>query len=267
MDEGRFEVALPDGARLQCWSEGSGPAVLLVSGLGGTGGFWKGTSAILGRHYRVLRFDQRGTGGSSRGSAACTIERLARDCLSVLDAAGVESCAMLGHSTGGCIGQTLGRIAPERFRGLILSATWLKPNRYMAALFGTRRAMLDLLPEAYAASSALMSYPPSWLEANWHVYEAAVAAAPVAPRVRTIVRERINALLSFDGTRHAAGLAMPLLVLGARDDLIVPSFLQEQLAAELRAPTLTLLDSGGHFFPNSRPDAFTAKVAEWIGAL
>ena len=257
--DGSFEVALPDGARLRCWSEGSGPPLLLVSGLGGTAGFWKGASATLSRQFRVLRFDQRGIGASSRGSAPCTIAQLAADCLAVLDAAGIESCVMLGHSTGGCIGQALGTMAPERLRGLILSASWLRPGRYMSALFGARRAILDPLPEAYAASSALMAYPP--------VFEAAAAAAPQTPEARQIVRERIDALLAFDGSADAGALTMPLLVLGARDDLIVPAFLQEELAAALLEPTLILLDSGGHFFPNSRPDAFTAKVAEWIGML
>lgn len=266
-EDGSFEVALPDGARLKCWSEGAGPPLLLVSGLGGTGGFWKGTSATLSRHFRVLRFDQRGIGASSRGSAACTIAQLAADCLAVLDAAGVDRCVMLGHSTGGCIGQTLGKLAPERLRGLILSATWLKPGRYMSALFGARRQILEPLPEAYAASSALMAYPPAWLEANWQVFEAAVAGAPQTPEARRVVHERIDALLAFDGSADADALAMPLLVLGARDDLIVPAFLQEELAAALPSPTLILLDSGGHFFPNSRPDAFTAKVAEWVKML
>lgn len=266
-EDGSFEVALPDGARLKAWSEGSGPTLLLVSGLGGTGGFWKDTSATLSRQFRVLRFDQRGIGASSRGSAACTIEQLAADCLAVLDAAQVESCVLLGHSTGGCIGQTLGKMAPERLRGLILSATWLKPSRYMSALFGARREILDSMPEIYAANSALMSYPPAWLEANWQVYDSAVAGAPRSEDARRIVRERIGALLAFDGSADPERLTMPLLVLGARDDLIVPSFLQDELAATLPAATKILLDSGGHFFPNSRPDAFTAKVAEWMAVL
>ncbi len=73
--EQSFLATTPDGAVLQCWSQGEGPTtLLLVSGLGGTGGFWKGTSATLSGQLRILRFDQRGIGASSRGSAACTIE-------------------------------------------------------------------------------------------------------------------------------------------------------------------------------------------------
>ncbi len=266
--EQSFLATTPDGAVLQCWSQGEGPTtLLLVSGLGGTGGFWKGTSATLSGQLRILRFDQRGIGGSSRGAAPCTIEQLARDCLTVLDAAKVERCVFLGHSTGGCIGQALARIAQERLSGMILSATWLKPSRYMSGLFGTRRDILDIAPDAYAATATLLAYPPAWLEANWQVYDASIANAPVTSKERQVVRERIDALLSFDGSAHAASLDLPILVLGSRDDMIVPAFLQEQLAQALPGARTVLLDSGGHFFPISRPDAFTAKVAEWVAGL
>lgn len=262
---GAFTVTTADGAVLQGFAEGEGPALLLVSGLGGTAGFWKSNAATLARSFRVIRFDQRGIGASTRGTAPCSIDQLARDCLDVLDAVGVARAVLLGHSTGGCIGQALGTIAPERLDGLILSATWLKPSHYMSGLFGARRSMLDENPQAYAATAVLISYPPAWLEANWSVYEAAMAAAPVSPEARTVVRERIDALLSFDGSAGIAALTMPTLVLGARDDMIVPSFLQEDLASALPGARKILLDSGGHFFPVSRPDAFTAKVVEWIG--
>ncbi|KPF67645.1 alpha/beta hydrolase [Bosea sp. AAP35] len=262
-----FTVTTADGAVLQAFSEGQGPVLLLVSGLGGTAGFWKSNAATLARSFRVIRFDQRGIGASTRGTAPCTIDQLAQDCLSVLDAAGVARAVMLGHSTGGCIGQALGTMAPERLDGLILSAAWLKPSHYMSALFGARRSILDENPQAYAATAVLISYPPSWLEANWAVYEAAIAAAPISAEARQVVRERIDALLSFDGSAEIGSLSMPTLVLGARDDMIVPSFLQEDLAEALPGARKILLDSGGHFFPVSRPDAFTAKVVEWIGEL
>jgi len=264
---GRFEVRTADGAVLKAFSEGAGQPLLLVSGLGGTAGFWTDNAATLARSFRVIRFDQRGIGGSTRGDAPCTISQLAMDCAAVLDEAGVARAVLLGHSTGGCIGQELGRFAPERLDGLILSATWLKPSRYMAGLFRTRLAILDADPAAYAATGALMAYPPTWLEANWPVFEAAAKGGPVSDEARAVVRERIGALLSFDGSAHAAALAMPVLILGARDDMIVPCFLQEELAAALRGSRKTMLDTGGHFFPVSRPDAFTATVAEWIGEL
>ncbi|RXT16376.1 MULTISPECIES: alpha/beta fold hydrolase [unclassified Bosea (in: a-proteobacteria)] len=265
--DGEFQVKLPDGAMLRALSQGQGRPLLLVSGLAGSAAFWDDNAATLARSFKVLRFDQRGIGASDRGSAPCTIDQLARDCLAVLDAAGIERATVLGHSTGGCIGLSLARQAPERLDGLIISGGWLKQNRYMTALFETRLAILDQHPRAYAATAALMTYPPTWLEAHWSVYETAVATAPETPEAKQIVRERIDALRSFDGSSWAGEIDVPTLILGTRDDMIVPAFLQEELAAAMPGARKTLLDSGGHFFPISRPDAFTANVAEWIGAL
>lgn len=264
---GEFEAHTADGAVLRGCSQGDGPVLLLVSGLSGTAAFWDDNAATLARSFRVIRFDQRGIGASTRGIAPATIDQLAQDCRAVLDAAGVERAVLIGHSTGGCIGQSLARQAPERLDGLILSGSWLKQNRYMSALFETRLAILDQHPRAYAASATLMAYPPAWLEAHWNVYEAAVAAAPATTEARQVVRERIDALRSFDGSAWSASLTLPILILGARDDMIVPAFLQDELAAGLPGARKTMLDTGGHFFPISRPDAFTANVAEWVGTI
>ncbi|WP_417767430.1 alpha/beta fold hydrolase [Stappia sp.] len=262
-----FIASADDGAKLKAWSHGSGRrALLLVSGLGGTGGFWKEVAPALSGDMRVLRFDQRGIGASERGSASVSIDQLARDCLSVLDAAGIERVFLLGHSTGGCIGQAFARIAPERTEGLILSAAWMRPSHYMNALFGTRRDILAHSPAAYAASAALLSHPPDWLEENWGVFEAGVRNAPATPEAVAVVRERIDALLSFDGSAQAGALTQPALVLGARDDMIVPPFLQKDLAAALPSAELRVMESGGHFFPVTRRDRTVAEISDWIGA-
>lgn len=257
-----------DGAKLRFWSQGSGPRTLfLVSGLGGTGGFWSDVAATLGAAARIIRFDQRGIGESTRGTAELSIERLAEDCLTVLDAAGAGNCVLLGHSTGGCIAQACARIAPERAEGLILSATWMRRSRYMTALFETRREMLENQPLIYAKSAALLSFPPAWLEENWHVYDAAVAKAPIDATAGRIVKERIDALLAFDGPGEAGLPDLPTLVLGAHDDMIVPPFLQEQLGTALAVSQTVMFDQGGHFFPLTRGDAFCASISAWMAEL
>jgi len=257
-----------DGASLRFWLQGAGPrTVLLVSGLGGTGGFWTDVAAQIAADARVIRFDQRGIGASTRGTAEVSIERLAKDCLAVLDAASATSAVLLGHSTGGCIVETCTRIAPERVEALILSATWIRRSRYMTALFETRLEMLELQPLAYTKSAALLSFPPAWLEANWHAYEAAINKAPISAEAGRVVRERINALLSYNGPGGAGLPELPTLVLGARDDMIVPSFLQEELGAAMPLAQFEMFDHGGHFFPLTRGDDFCARVSGWMAAL
>lgn len=262
-----FKVETPDGAVLHAFKEGHGQPLLLVSGLSGTAAFWSDIAATLSRSFQVIRFDQRGIGSSTRGDAPCDIELLARDSIAVLDAAGIDRAVVLGHSTGGCIAQSIAKIAPERIDGLILSASWIAPSRFLSALFGARLAVLEADPQAYAAVSVLSSYQPRWIEQNWHIYDAALEAAPVSDHAKTVTRERLNALLAFDGSADIEQLPMPILILGTRDDMVVPVQHQEALATALPGCRRAIMETGGHLFPVSRPDAFTATVAEWIGEL
>ena len=261
-----FDVPTPDGATLKAGRTGAGPAIVLVSGLGGTAGFWTPVVAGLAGAYAVISFDQRGIGASSRGTAETTIDQLADDVLALLDTAGIEEAMVVGHSTGGCIAQTLAAKAPGRVARLCLSATWLRPSRYMTALFETRLRLLAEDPVAYTATATLISYAPAWLEANWSAYERAIAKAPRSAAEQAVVAERIRALLAFDGRGSLPALAMPVSIIGAEDDMIVPAFLQRALAEALPAATLTLLPDGGHFFPVSRTEAFVAHLARWAGA-
>ena len=257
-------VTLEDGAALAVSVRGAGQAVLYVSGLGGAANFWNPCLGALAASHQTICLDQRGIGQSTRGTVPCTIEQLATDCFEVLDTCQVTSAVIVGHSTGGAIAQAMALMRPSRVEALVLSGTWARPNRYMQELFKLRSTLLNNNPLEYASSAAFLSYDPAWLNDNWSVYDAMLAQAPLQAATQHIIQERIQALLQFDRSAELVTLKMPALILGARDDLIVPSFLQEALAAALPQSTLKLFPHGGHFFPVSVQDDFTQTVIDWI---
>lgn len=254
-------VTTEDGADLWVCVEGHGPSLMLLSGLGGTASFWSPLVPFLSERFKIVRFDQRGIGQSSRGRTACTIAQLAVDALCVLNKLECNPAIVLGHSTGGCIAQQMAVLQPDYLRGLILSGTWLRPNLYMQRLFQLRLATLQN-PEIYAAQSVFMSYPPDWLNGNWGVLDRAVSNAPKSEAARLIVAERIAALLAYDGTSFVPDIRTSAFVLGAKDDMIVPAILQAELAASMQFAQLFTVPDGGHFFPISRSQTFTTKVTE-----
>lgn len=259
-------VNLRDGASLRVLDDGIGPALLLISGLGGTANFWNPCVPGLSEHYRTLRLDQRGIAKSTRGSASCTIDQLAQDCLDVMDHCEVGETIILGHSTGGCIAQTMALMAPHRIHACIFSATWGKPSRHRKELFSTRREMLYRDPIGYACSSVFMGHDAHWLNNNWTVLENARANAPITPEAQRIVAERLDALIAFDRSTDIHRISVPKLILGARDDLIVPSFLQEELVTMLQNAELHLFEHGGHFFPVTRTALFVPLILAWLRA-
>jgi pimeloyl-ACP methyl ester carboxylesterase len=83
-------VARHGGADLYYESEGSGPAVLLVSGQGMTLAGWWRTVEVLSDSFRVLSYDHRDMGRSSRTPWPYLITQMAGDAMSVMDAAGED---------------------------------------------------------------------------------------------------------------------------------------------------------------------------------
>ena len=79
--------------------------------------------------------------------------------------------------------------------------------------------------------------------------------------------ERIDAIMAFDRSADVTHIKVPVLNIGARDDLIVPAFLQEELAALMPGSTLHLLEDGGHFFPTTRIAGFTGAVLNWAAKV
>lgn len=256
-----IEITRPDGAVLRAVADGEGPDVMLVSGLGGTGAFWNPVVAALSDRFRMIRFDQRGIAASTRGEAPCTIATLAADAAAILAALGRGPAILVGHSTGGCIVQEMVLADPSVATGLVLSGAWARPNRHMDALFRSRLAVLMAAPRDYAALNVLSAYPAGWLDRNWGIYEAAVAGAPASPAAQAVVAERIEALLAFDRSGDLPRMRVPAAVIGAEDDLSVPSFLQRELGTMLPGAPVEILDGGGHFFPVTRTAEFARHLA------
>ena len=252
-----------DGARLSVEFSGAGRTIIFISGLGGTAVFWRPLVEALGDGFRMIRFDQRGIGASERGTVPVSVRTLAEDVWDVVDMLGLAAPVLCGHSTGGAIVQEMALLRPGFADGLVLSGTWAGPDPFMATLFGARRELLKVSPKAYVELAALLSSPPRWQHAHPEVLEAANKGVPDAAQV-AIVDERIGALLGHDCRDRLRAIRERCLILGAEDDMVVPAYLQEELAATLEHSELRLFEHGGHFFPRTRADETATVIRGWV---
>ena len=101
----------------------TGQPLLLVMGLGLSGGAWWRTVDTLSRGFRVITFDNRGVGRSRGLTPAYTTEALADDAAAVLDALEIEQANVYGLSLGGMVAQQIALRHPRRVRSLVLGAT------------------------------------------------------------------------------------------------------------------------------------------------
>src|SRR5882724_329978 len=154
-------------AEIYCEDTGRGEPLLLVPGLSGRGSFWASQVADFSRDFRVVVHDHRGTGRSTHSRIRYSVEQMADDVLRLMDTLGIDGAHLVGHSTGGAIGQVLALEHSGRLRSLVLSATWAGPDPYFRRLFESRKGvLLSQGLEAYLRASALFMSPPVWISAN-----------------------------------------------------------------------------------------------------
>jgi aminoacrylate hydrolase len=264
------EVRLPhatrEGCRLHYETAGAGTPVLLVAGLGGVGSYWGEQWDAFAACHRVIRFDQRGTGGSDR-VAVRSVEEMAADAVAVLDAAGVERVHFLGHSTGGAIGMALALERPERLLSLTIYASTARADAYRRKLFALRRAIhAGLGSDWYARQTSLILYPSWWIAANEERLEReeAVAAARLGPP--EVQASRLDAILAFDRLGELPRIAAPTLVLCAEDDIVTPIRFSEEIAAAIPGACFVRFPRGGHALSRTLPGEFNEAVLGFIAA-
>jgi aminoacrylate hydrolase len=240
---------------------GSGDALVCISGLGGLASFWRPVAALLADRYRVISFDHPGVGLSTK-NADQRIPAIAQAALEVLDAESVIHAHFLGHSTGSLVAQTLALDHRHRCQKLVLSGGWAKPDRRFRDLFDLRRRMLEKLgTRAYSAFSRLGGYDAQWYEHN-------VVSSPLQfdgddEFDKQTVVNRIEMLLGYDRVDELVAIDKETLVVGARDDFIVPFYHSEDLAQHIRNATLVEAQ-GGHFFPQVDPQAFASRISAFL---
>ena len=248
--------------------KGQGPPLMLVPGLSGTGAFFISQVPEFSRSFRTIIHDHRGAGRSSHSRITYSVEQMADDTLRLMDALGIESAHLVGHSTGGAIGQVIATEHPERLQSLVLSATWAGPDPYFRRMFESRKqTLLDSGVEAYLRASSLVQTTPRWVSENDEFLTALhrVTADSCAP-VEVMV-SRIDAILGHDRRSQLLQIRVPTLVIVARDDMITPQFYSEELASAIPGAKLVVLEGGGHFSPVIYSAAYNAAVGGFLRAL
>jgi aminoacrylate hydrolase len=244
---------------------GVGFPVLFISGLGGFASFWQDQVAAFCKRFEVVTFDHRGIGQSDPARLGYTVERMAADVVSLLDALKIRRTHVVGHSTGGAIAQVLAIEHPNRLASVVLSATWTRADAYFRRLYTFRKEVLQRLgPSAYLQSATLYWYPSWWIARNnEHLRQLeAQNLATFAPV--EIVTSRIDAMLAFDHTGELGRIKTPTLVIGAEDDIVTPAYFSEELARLIPAAEVKLFPRGGHFLTHVRAREFNNAVLPFL---
>lgn len=233
-----------DGVDLLWQEQGSGSPLLLLQGQATPMAGWDPVAADLATRFRVLRAEQRGTGGSAPGPAGevpadrFTTRALAADVRAVLDAAGVERAQVVGHSMGGKIAQWLAVDAPERVASLVLLATSAGAGDGVPRDAEAHRLLLGGDP----ADRRRLFFADDWAAAHPDAVRAFFALDAGRPVLRALYR----ASTTHDALAVLRRITAPTLVVHGTQDRLAALASAERIAAEVPGAALVAVPGAGH---------------------
>lgn len=222
--------------------------------------------------HRVVLYDQRGHGASTRGTAPLSADTLAHDLALVLEALDVRDAVLAGHSMGGMTIMALAgqhsEVLHERARATVLVAT-------AATGIGTRSAQGTQASRALMASALTTR---ALRTRNGHVLVRSVFGIEPERAHLDLTRRlfadcdatvRGDLWASFADLDLRAGIAtmrLPTTVMvGSRDGLTLPAK-AEQIASGVPGARLVTLPDRGHMLPLEDPDAVVVEIVAAAGA-
>jgi aminoacrylate hydrolase len=253
------------GGEIHYEEAGRGHPLVFVSGLSGTARAWQPQIAPFSQHFRVITYDQRGTGTSDKLQREFSVDGMTGELIGLLDALGIATAHLVGQSTGGAIGQTAAIEYPERIARMAIYSTWTHCDPWFRRLFQARRMMYEQCgPELHGRLHPLWLYSPDYV--NGHdaeIEEERLKALGTAPPVACSIG-RIDAILAFDRRAQLDRIKAPTLVVGSSDDYITPSYHALALHKAIRGSQLEMFDGGGHSLSRTRSEEFNRVVLDFL---
>lgn len=240
------------------------PVVVLSNSLGSTYSMWDSQADALAEHFRVVRYDARGHGGSPVPAGPYVIDDLADDVVMLLDTLGVTKAHFVGLSLGGMTGMRLAARNPERVDRLVVLCTGAQLTPSSA---WTERAATVRANGSGSVAETVVSrwFTPDFLEAHPDVKaacEATVAATPAEGYASCC-----EAIAAMDQRADLPTISAPTLAIAGADDAATPPPLLQEIADDVHDGRLIVVPQAAHLANAEQPATITpAIIAHLTGA-
>ena len=254
---------------------GSGRPVVLIHGWPLNGNAWeKQTAALLAAGHRVITYDRRGFGRSSKPGVGYNYDTFAADLDALLKSLDLDGVSLVGHSMGtGEITRYIGKYGTKRLRKAVLIGTLgpylLKtpdnPGGVDAKVFDDIRAGLradrpaalrEFLKTFYSVGGADgQRVSERVIEANWAV---AIGASPIG----TVAC--IDAWIE-DFREDIARNDLPTMIIHGGDDRILPADVSSRPQAKLiNGVKYIEIEGGSHGLTWTHADEISNELVKFL---
>jgi 3-oxoadipate enol-lactonase len=243
--------------------EGKGPWVILSHSLACNYSMWDEQADALRRHYRVLRFDTRGHGGSDAPHGAYTLDLLTEDLLGILDGLGIEETHFVGLSMGGMVGMTFALEHPGRLRSLVLCDTSSRiPPEAAPVWEGRIKTAAEQGMEALVESTLQRWFTESFYKSN----------KAMMKRVGEMIRTTrptgyigcCHAIPKINLTARLGAISCPVQVIVGEQDVGTPVAMSRAIHDGIPGSKLVIIPSASHLSNLEQPETFNKALLGFL---
>ena len=242
---------------------GNGPSVVLLHEMGGTLDSWDGIAPALRERYRVLRYDQRGSGLSEKVRSPITTEILVADLAAMLRASALPPPY---HFVTVAAATMQALIHMTRHPGEIASFVFCNP------FTGADASRVAALKEraALAEREGLRAAIPTTLDNSWPA-DIGDRTAYATYRGRYMAHDPVcfaalNRSIAEPNVTHLGQeIRVPTMVVAGRFDKVRPPAMSEQFAKTIPGARFELIDAV-HMMPAQASGPLLALLTEFLNA-
>ena len=246
---------------------GKGHPILLISGLNADNASWVGVRSKFAKNFRVIVFDNRGSGRSDTPKKKYSIRQMADDAVRLLDHLLIKKCHVIGHSMGGYIAQELAIHYPDRVGKLILEATAPISSSRNNILFNDflKRLEKDHDNEALMRLWTYWSFSPKTFERKDYISKF-IKCASTYPYLQSAqgFKGQIEAIASFNACAEIKNIKAKTFVIVGSDDILIYPTESIKLVKGIRGSIFEEIKDTGHCVHVENPGVFTSKSIQFL---
>ncbi|MFX1279023.1 MAG: alpha/beta fold hydrolase [Promethearchaeota archaeon] len=273
------KFALVNGINICYEIFGDGDPVFLVHGFGSKKESWIAQTEPLAKHFKVIRFDNRGAGKSDRPDDPYTMEIFADDINVLLDFLEIEKTNIIGWSLGGMIVQNFILKYPQRVNKMVLINTnYGTPDESGAEAYKNMRLEnLKLTNEdpvkAFWQSTRTGFYikfrkqmeasPQKKWYGLWSVDDLIKEKITDPPTEKDIIVQA-GAVSTHHTLERLHEIKNETLLITSSHDRIMPQSVMEEMHEKIPNSMLKIIDKAGHDSPLSRAPEINQMIIEFL---
>lgn len=259
-------VANVNGIELNYRLEGDGEeTIVLINGLADDLESWVlQMDDFLAAGYRVLRFDNRGIGASSKPAGPYSSEMLADDAKALVDSLGVTDFHLMGVSMGGMIAQEYALRYPGDLRSATFGCTYAAPGPFCSRMFAMWADMAPVLGVPFVMRDVtLWAFTVPFFEnRRGELAEFETAMRYMDQPVHAYLAQ-LAVITDHDTTSRLGQIAVPTLVLAGEEDILIPVSLSRRIHDAIPGSQWATT-KGGHACCWEHPAEFNKTFLDFV---